>query len=273
VDPDSSLDAMLHTLGETVLGEPGEHPTRDRLVAYCLGELTPQESEAIAAHLAWCREDASFVLAFREVSGLDPTEEEPAAELDAAWSDFVKRRGPAFAGPSAPASPPDLRARGTRRRFRMPLALAASLLVAVVSTAGWVVSLVRPDRSPVALANGQIVDLGATDEERTAGSEGREIVLRADEASLTVILHPTRELTAGSYSAALLTSEGQEIWQDDVRPTELDAFHVTFPRESLPAGKYVLELRGRKDGRVEIVDRFPVRIALETSGPSRVPRP
>jgi hypothetical protein len=155
----------------------------------------------------------------------------------------------------------------------MPLALAASLLVAAVSTAGWIVSLVRPGRPPVALTNGQIVDLGATDEERAAGSEAREIALRADEASLTVILHPTRELTAGSYSAALLTRDGEEVWWDNVRPTELDTFHVTFPRESLPSGAYVLELRRRDDGRVEVVDRFPLRIAPDTSRPSAVPRP
>jgi len=82
-----------------------------------------------------------------------------------------------------------------------------------------------------------------------------------------VILHPTRELTAGSYSAALLTRDGKEVWRGNVRPTELDTFHVTFPRESLPAGSYVLELRRSKDGRVEVVDRFPLRIAPDTSKP------
>ncbi|HSG39855.1 MAG TPA: zf-HC2 domain-containing protein [Thermoanaerobaculia bacterium] len=242
------------------MGEPTEHPTRDQLVAYCRGELSPQESEAVAAHLAWCRDDADFVLAFREVSGLDPADEEPAEELDAAWSDFVGRKGSAVAAP--PASLPDARVRSTGRRFRMPLALAASLLVAAVSTAGWIASLVRSDRPPMALANGQIVDLGATDEERAAGPDAREIVLGADEASLTLILHPTRELTAGSYSAALLARDGEKVWQGDVRPTELDTFHVTFPRESLPAGESVLELRRQANGRFEVIDRFPLRIVL-----------
>lgn len=260
--PDSSLDETLRTLGESVLGEPSEHPTRERLAAYCRGELSPQESEAVEAHLAWCREDADFVLAFREVSGLDPADEEPAEELDAAWSDFLDRQGSAVTAPPAPVPLPDARARSAGRRFRMPMALAASLLVAAVSTAGWIASLARRDRPPVALANGQIVDLGATDEERAAGPEAREIVLGADEASLTLILHPTRELAAGSYSAALLSREGKEVWRGDVRPTDLDTFHVTFPRESLPAGESALELRRNRDGRSEVVDRFPLRIVL-----------
>ena len=260
--PDSSLDETLRTLGESVLGEPSEHPTRDQLVAFCRGELSPQESEAVEAHLAWCREDADFVLAFREVSGLDPADEEPVEELDAAWSDFLERRGPAVAAPPAPVPEPEKRGRETGRRFRMPLALAASLLLAAVSTAGWVASLLRSERPPAALANGQIVDLGATDEERTAGPEAREIVLGADEASLTLILHPTRELEAGSYSAALLTRAGKEVWRGDVRPTDLDTFHVTFPRGSLPAGESALELRRNRDGRSEVVDRFPLRIVL-----------
>lgn len=258
---DSSVEAMLQTLGEAVLGEPGGHPARDQLVAYCRGELTPEESEAIAAHLAWCQEDASFVLAFREVSGLDPAEEVPEEEVDAAWSDFVARRTPAQAGPAAPVSPPGIRARDGGRRSRLPLALAASVLVAAMSTAGWIAS-VRSGRLPVALANGQIVDLGAVDEQRAAGPEVKEIALRPDEASLTVILHPTRDLTAGNYSAALLTRGGKEIWQGGVRPAELDTFHVTFPREFLPAGEYVLELRRRDGGRAETVDRFPLRVML-----------
>lgn len=260
--PDSSLDETLRMLGESVLGEPSEHPTREQLAAYCRGELSPQESEAVEAHLAWCREDASFVLAFREISGLDPVDDEPAEELDTAWNDFLERRAPAATASPVPAPLPEARLRSAGRRFRMPLVLAASLLVAAVSTAGWIASLARHDRPPVALANGKIVDLGATDEERAAGPEAREIVLGADEASLTLILHPTRELAAGSYSAALLTREGKEVWRGDIRPTDLDTFHVTFPRESLPAGEYAMELHRSKDGRSEVVDRFPLRIVL-----------
>lgn len=263
---DSSLEVALQTLGEAVLGEPADHPTREKLIAYCQGELSPEENEAIEAHLAWCREDADFVLAFREVSGMDSSEEESEEELDAAWSDFMERQGPAPAAPRPPASPLEVRARGTGRRFRMPLALAASLLVAAVSTAGWIASLARSGRPPVALANGQIVDLGATDEERAAGTEIKEITLQQDEASLTVILHPTRDLTAGDYSAALLTRDGRELWQDAVRPAELDTFHVTFPRESLPAGEYVLELRKGSEGHAEVVDRFPLRILYQLTG-------
>lgn len=263
---DSSLDETLRTLGESVLGEPSEHPGRERLVAFCRGELSPRESEAVEAHLAWCREDADFVLAFREVSGLDPADEEPdeeaAGELDAAWGDFLQRRGPAVTAPPPPVSAPEKRGRDTGRRFRMPLALAASLLVAAVSTAGWVASLLRSERPPAALANGQIVDLGATDEERAAGLEAKEIVLQPDEASLTLILHPTRDLAPGSYSAALLTRNGEEVWRGDVRPTDLDTFHVTFPRESLPAGESALELRRNLNGRAEAIDRFPLRIVL-----------
>jgi putative zinc finger protein len=270
-DPDSSLDAMLRALREPGVAEPAVHPTPEQLAAYCRGELTSEESEAIAAHLAWCRDDASFVLAFREISGLDPVEEESAEALDTAWEDFRRRRDSAVAGPSAPTPlqvphPPRI----TRRRWKVPGTLAASLLLATLGAGGVAFTLARLHRSTEPQPNGQIVDLGATDEERAAGPELKEIVLQADEESLTVILHPTHDLSAKRFSVVLLDEGGKEIWQGDVRPMELDTFRVTFPRAFLSSAKYVLELRGKDDGAVAVLDRFPVRIVLRSSGASKL---
>lgn len=259
VDSDPVLESALRKLGDSVSREMTEHPTREQLAAYCRGELSAEESEDVAAHVAWCREDADFVLAFREISGLDLVEEEPAGELDAAWSDFQKRHAAGVAGPAAPVSTPAAPGRGAVRRWGMPLALAASVLVAAVSSGWLLVTLGRLERATAPL-NGPIIDLEATAKERAGGAEVKEIVLHADESALTVILHPTRELTAKQFSVALRGKRGREVWQDEVRPTELETFHLTFPRELVWAGDYVLELRGRDDGRVEVLDRFPVRI-------------
>lgn len=267
-DPDSSLDAMLRALREPGVAEPAVHPTPEQLAAYCRGELTAEESEAIAAHLAWCRDDASFVLAFREIC--DPVEEESAEALDTAWEDFRRRRDSAVAGPSAPTSlqVPHPR-RIMRRRWKVPGTLAASLLLAALGAGGVAFTLVRLHRATEPQPNGQIVDLGATDEERAAGPELKEIALQADEESLTVILHPTHDLSAKRFSVVLLDGGGNEVWQGDVRPLELGTFRVTFPRAFLSSGKYVLELRGKDDGAVAVLDRFPVRIVLRSSGASQ----
>lgn len=259
-DPDPVLSSALRKLGDSVSRELTAHPSRDELAAYCRGELSAEESEAVAAHVAWCREDADFVLAFREVSGLDPVDEEPVEELDAAWRDFQSRRTATPTPPAAPVEPPAPRGRKRARRWGMPLALAASVLVAAVSSGWLIATLGRLERAEAPRPNGQIVDLGATDEERAGGTEVKEIVLQADETALTVILHPTRELTAKRFSVALLGKSGGEIWRSDVRPTEQETFHLTFRREYLSAADYVLELRGRDDARVEVLDRFPVRI-------------
>ncbi|MDP9121083.1 MAG: hypothetical protein M3O15_06895 [Acidobacteriota bacterium] len=258
-----SAGAALRKLGETVSRGLSPHPTPEQLVAYCRGELDPDEHEAAASHLAWCPEDADFVLAYREISGLEPAAKEAPASLDAAWNEFRKRRAILPAAPTAPPSGAARRTRSAGRRWLLPAALAASLLAAILSTTLLLTTRIRLAQALAPRPNGAILDLGVTDEERITGTAVKEIRLDSDQASLTVILHPTHESAAGSYEAVLSTGKGKEVWRGPVRAMELGTFHLTFPREILAAGDYTLELRGpsgASGGRRELLDHFLLRI-------------
>lgn len=252
-----SIRQAVRALGAAAENALSDHPSHETLGAYCRGELDEARSREIEEHLAWCPDDAEFVLAYRDLTSRAPLGVEVQDEADEAWRSFRDR----VAWPHP--APEGQRTTGTLPGQRLlTWSLAASLLVAATTT-GFLASYKhRYEKAIEPRVDSQIVDLGVADEERAAGAEPKEVRLGSRQSAVSLILHPTELPGAGSYSVRLLGPDGRDVWNGAAAPTEVGTFQLTLVGAFLRDEGYTLELRREVKGEVEVLDRFPVRFVL-----------
>lgn len=242
--PSDFRDSLLELIDASP--GPGDHPSPDRWLAYHRGELSEDEETLLQEHLGLCRDCFDLCEAAAAFAGPDeapgPAQER---ETDALWSELRPRLDP----PPSPAAANvrEISAGARRRPFpdRLPLALAASLLVATVGLTLWnlrLQSTVDALRAP--RPNAPIFDFTAG--ERLPDSVER--TLSASTGPWMLVFHPSEDLPV--YRLKLQDAEtGRELWSSELRPDEDLALTLQLP-EGLPPGRYRLELADGSGGRV-----------------------
>jgi hypothetical protein len=265
----SSLKAIMAAKRE----ELGGPPTPEELLAYRDGRLGPEERQRIEARIA-VHPDAARALAdlaaFPAVEPAPGTREPSAEEIGARWLAFrerlPERPEPAPREKDARQEPVAILVRRLPRGGpRWPLAVAALLALAVVGGAGFLVGRRQGMESGSAPAiNSTIVELPPVGEgaarsaippvEIPQGSEELVLVLRTDE--------PSR---FPDYEVEVRAPDGRMWSRKGLRPTALGTFHLSFPRDSLKAGRYEIQLFGLRQGRRTPLARYALPLA---GGPS-----
>jgi hypothetical protein len=232
-----------------------DHPAPEDLLDYHAGDLPPEERERIQDHLALCRDCVRVVLDLDSFPDVEPVRKEDRLtdrEVAAEWRRFATRtRAPRL--PRWAPSP-------------LPLALAATLLIAVVGLSLWVarlrneVSRLSAPRADVYIAD--LVPQGETVER----AEGREEAVRvpawADHVLL--ILNLADPSSYPEYRVEIEKADGAEVWsRDGVRRSADGTFALEVPRRLLPAGSYRIRLSGSRGGAEEPVAEYGARIEHE----------
>ncbi len=225
--------------------EPMDHPSPDQWIAYHRGELPAGEEARFQEHLVRCRD--CFDLAAAAAEFASPGEEPGAGqEVDTAalWRLLRPQLDP-------PRDPPPQNVReissGARRRpiwrSRLPTALAASFLVALVGLSAWNLrqqSALEALRAPK--PDIPIVDFSGGERLPTSG----EKTLTASTGPWIFVFHPAEELPV--YRLALRdTVTGRALWSVQMRLDEDHALKLQLP-EGLPPGRYRLELSDGSGG-------------------------
>ena len=285
-EPDSKIDTaeVIDRAARRLLDEERRamvsHPEVDELVALQEGRLAAERAEALRAHLALCAECAED---FLELGIFDSATTAPATVADCTpeeeegWQRF--RQQLAEVRPSAPdadpltpnpattatattsatsltpRTPPASRrpphSSPPRRHLGPRWMLAASVLFALSGLWGWWIALGPHDTRPGS-SLGSPYDFTL----RPAG----EATIRSGASAHTVDVPDTTDalvptLLLGDttphahYRAEIRDTRGQVVFRaDDLSRFEDGRFVLLIPRTRLPAGKYVLDLFGQRDG-------------------------
>ena len=196
------------------------HPDVERTAAYLDGTLAAGERDLVEAHLAACEECRSGVTLLR--LGDEAPAQAPSPEM--------LRRARALDGAPAAAAP------RSRRRFALPAALAAALLVA-----GALAVRLGGDRSTDRVAV-----------ERSEGPAGLETLSPARGATIEaarVAFDWRPAAGADRYVVTLLDAGGLEVAALETRDP---GGHLAWPsdRPPLPAGTYLWSVRALALDRV-----------------------
>jgi hypothetical protein len=160
-----------------------------------------------------------------------------------------------------------LRPRLEPRRWYVPPALAAALLLALVGSSTWFLArqgFVHDRGAP--RPNAAVVDLVADASRRTGiGGEPQEVVDAGGGA--TLVLTPDAVLDEPAYELVILDAGGSVIWTvPGLEPHPADqTFTVFLPPGSLLPGVYRIELFGTGSDRTEPVATYRIRWVGATS--------
>jgi anti-sigma factor RsiW len=227
-----------------------DHPAPAELLDFVAGDLPEAERRRIEEHLALCRDCARTALELAESPGVEPvgellTRQEVAAE----WERF--RGALAAARPARHAT-----------THRVPWALAASLLAAVIGLAVWNARLRQEARvlgEP--RADVAVVDLVPEETVARAGGAEEEVRPPAWADRLVLILNLAEPVAATEFRIEIMTADGRTAWSArGVRRSEDGTFAVEVPRRFLPPGAYRIRLSGLRGAATEPVAEYALRI-------------
>jgi hypothetical protein len=231
---DETSSDFRGALAELIDGSPrpSDHPSPDRWLAYHRGELPPEEEAVLQEHLARCRDCFDLSAGAAEFAKPD---EEPTAnqevETAAVWR-LVRPR---------PDQPPPRR---SPRSFRLPMYLAASLLVALVGVTLWREQQPQAPRANVAISE-------FTGGERAAGPE-----TSVPAGPRMLVFHPAEDLPVYRLTIRDVAT-GRELSSHELLPNQnLD---LTLYLELRP-GRYRLEIA---DGAGKVLEAHNLRVTAE----------
>ena len=258
----SRFGDSVQLLRQAVENQLEDHPSPAKLAAYRRGDLPPEEADAIAEHLSWCRADAELVRDF-DLLSQDPAEPPTKEDLDAAWRRFrgVEPEAQADEAPS-PTPVVAFRPRPHQAFTAASALLAASLALALGLALYW--SATQARRAEEALSpkpNAPRYGLFPPGSDR-AGGELRAVV-RFDPGSgaATVALNPADRFAPGRYRVRLLDARRRLRWESPpLEPTDAGDFSLDLRRGFVPPGLYELVLV--RDGQESSPEaRYPIEIA------------
>jgi hypothetical protein len=253
---------------------PGDHPGADRWLAYQRGELAADEEERLQEHLVRCRDCCDLAQAAAAFAAADGELEAGEAVGEAGEGDAVAQaalwrqvRPPAevreITSGSRTAPAGRLEPPRAGRGFRLPAALAASLLVALGGLAAWNLqqrSALERLRAP--RADAPIFDFSGG--ERLTGREERTI---AAGGPWMLVFHPADELPVYRLTVREAAS-GRQVLAADLRPDGDLALTLHLP-EGLPPGRYRMEIgdpAGLEGGAGQVLEEHLLRVTGEGGG-------
>lgn len=227
----------------------GPHPDLDTLVDYATDRLDEEQDERVRDHLAACRDCGTLVLDLEPLANPDaPTEGVADLELEVAWKDLRSRmEASTRAGRPAPAA-------------RWPMALAASLLVAVVGLSTWVVQL-QEQVADFSRPQANLPVFYVDELTRSSGSDVAEVSVPSG-ASYFVLIFASAELGAHeSYALAFVDAAGREVLRSSgLQLSESGGLRIGLPRDLLPAGDYLIRLSAIDGDRERALEEYRRRI-------------
>ena len=252
------------TLGELVdelRQDLGAHPDPEELLAYQAGKLSAAAESRLRDHLVLC--PVCLELLLDSGCFADPEfgsgRQVSAAEMAAVWQGIrpraaeapgariLKGRFPRFPAPTS---------------LRVPYALAAALLIAVVALSLWVASLRQTlgELSRPQL-NTPLHDLYPASFVRSEDDAARGLQIPPEAKLVTLILNPTRPPSDAAYRVAIVEPDGTELWSAaGLEANPSGSFTLTVPRRFLDAGEWTLRLYGLADHGPELIEEYPLRI-------------
>jgi len=237
--------AVAESIEDERLRGSDDHPTLDGLIAYHQGRLEASEADHLQEHLVVCRECLDRL-----------------TELDG----FVEAgaQGPPEVGSLEEASAwRALRSRLKSPGRTVPLALAASFLVAAIGLGLWAIQQrIETARLHEQLAQvtqpqpaATIVDLYSESTVRGLAETPSPVDLSAVD-HLTVILNVPEAPDVAAYEAEIVDSEERALWRGRVRRDEHGTIALGFPRPFLDAGSYRIVLYGVTGDRRQRIETF-----------------
>jgi hypothetical protein len=254
----SDFREALRELVDTTGPEPAGHPSHERWIAYQRGELPAEEEALLAEHLVRCRDCCDLVQAADALFGPaeEPERSEEGDELATAalWRLLRPRLSPVREISAGRVPRP-------ARRFRLPYAAAASLLLALLGMSAWNLELrsaLKTLRAP--RPNVPIVDFSAG--ERLSAADEKTLI--AGSGPWTFVIHPSTELPA--YQLTIRDAgTGSELYSLPLRPDHDLA--LTFQLSEVPPGRYRLELKDGDDGSSgRVLEKYYLRVTAAGRG-------
>lgn len=226
------------------------HPDVERWIAYHGGELAAPEEEPLRRHLAACPACVSLVLELEDFASAEGGEDRAAVsefERAAAW----KAMKAALARETAPPK------RWLERRVPVPMALAASLVVAALGLSLWGIEHRRVERYSRPQVDLAIRDLEPSRATRSGGAESPTELSRGSYSALVML--PSRSFA--SYRMEILDARGRTVWSASglTAHPQLGTLSVGLPPGFLEPGDYRVELYGG-EGNVPLEDDLPIRV-------------
>ncbi len=231
----------------------GPHPSAPELDAYRSGQLSGGDESRMLDHLVGCRDCVDQLLL------LDPW---AATEGSGEGSDNLVDFEAHLAWREMQARVREMELRRRVQRWRVPIALAASLLVAALGVSGTmaihhrtlVSELTRPQ------PNAPVEDLFANRGRSGGTSALTTVEVPAGATSYTLILSVAQEYP--EYEVQILDSAGDEVlWSS--REVEIDSYGagtLGLSRHFLGAGMYRVRLWGLGGERPELIEDYPLEI-------------
>ncbi len=235
------------------------HPPDETLRDYRAGLLAPADREPVEEHLALCRpcfDLAADLGAFsraRRAAG-EPTAAVADFEAAAFWRTLRPRL----------AAPPRSRRAGA---WRLPTAVAASVLVTALGFSFWVNSqqraLAASEARIAALEtprpNTRIYDLYLDTSERSGDSRPQPVEVPAGSM---LILTPHDAGDYPQYDVEILDATGSSVWAGSgfaADPAD-GTFTLWLPPEFLTPGEYRVRLVGRGPDTSELIEEYGMRM-------------
>lgn len=242
----SALDPMM----ERERGDGGPHPAVDELIRYHGGELAEAEEERVRRHLVACAECQADLL-----------------DLDGFVNVGRERRegtfpAPAVTSPVRPAAPrPFALSRGL-------VALAASLLVAVLALGVWVVlerQAARDLRQQVASlsaprADVPIVDLLPDSIARGEQADRAPVAWPPGDELVTFVLNLPRAPEVSGFEVDLVGPGGEVTWSGPVERSRYGTFTLGVWRRHLTPGENRVLLHGVGPEGRRLLETYTFRV-------------
>ena len=235
---------------------PREHPDLESWIAYFQATDSSEASEELREHLSRCRRCVDLVLALdefeRAARDSAPREDETISSFEkaAVWS--------------------KIRSANRRDPWRLPLAAAASVLMALFGWSSLQLSQQRGEiqdlRGSLAeltapQANTPIYDLRPGNKERSRQRPAMVLEV-AREAGFTLILNP-RKLGEHDHHHLEIRDGAEQLVHriEQLERDEFQTFTVMMPPDSLEPGRYTLTLYESSRGREgPEVDSFSIEL-------------
>ncbi|MEM7587722.1 MAG: zf-HC2 domain-containing protein [Acidobacteriota bacterium] len=249
-------EALVATLARAAQGSVGEPLDIEVLVAYHRNELPPEEAERVQDHLVGCPRSAQTLLDLSSFESDASRDSDAVTDLSAvaAWRSFKPRITTANDDEGDRAKPRSV------WNARSPLvAIAASLLMAVVGLSLWVAQL-RGTNSGLEQTVAQLSQVQVNppvfyldETTRDADSDvAAEVAANHPFFLVTVIPGSTEDFPA--YEAEVENAAGQVIWNQTIALTDAATLRLMLPRQDFPAGDYQVRLFGRDGERKELLN-------------------
>lgn len=239
--------ALAGSVGDVRLRGSDDHPTLDDLIAYHQGGIEDAEAERVQEHLVLCGEclDRLTELDGFVEAGAQGPPEVGSLEEAAAWRVLRHR----LAAPSR----------------TVPLALAASFLVAAIGLGLWAIqqrietARLREQLTQVTQPQpaATIMDLYSESTVRGAAEKPSPVDLSSVD-HLTVILNVPESPDVAAYETEIVDSEDRALWRGRVQRDEHGTIALGIPRPFLDAGSYRIVLYGVTGDRRQRIETFPL---------------